>query len=394
MDMEQQIGELNRLVTEFRTKYESAEAGRMTKAEFATFEAKITPRIDALETQIRRPGLISDDIHIIEGVKEGQKEYRKSFMGFVKKGTLELCDKAQKYMLERKALVADATGEILIPEELESEIYRALPKINVIREYALVQTTIRDRRRRRSLTEVTMAWGKLETGGVPPETDVIPSEEWQHVEDLNGLAKIGKDELADTDTALEATVIDSFSRAKAEIEETGFMVGTGHTYQQPDGILNGTTVTRVTTAAADAIAIDDMLNLCYAVPRQYRKNGIFFVPSTTELALRKLRVVSAGPVYGEYLWQPSVQAGKPATFAGYPIENQEDIPAIGASLACDIAVFGDLRAGYRILDRQGMTLQRLIEKYATAGMVGILVGSRVTGGVIRADAIRVLREHT
>jgi predicted phage gp36 major capsid-like protein len=41
-----------------------------------------------------------------------------------------------------------------------------------------------------------------------------------------------------------------------------------------------------------------------------------------------------------------------------------------------------------------MTLQRLVEVYATAGLVGILVGSRVTGGVIRADAMRVLREHT
>jgi HK97 family phage major capsid protein len=239
-----------------------------------------------------------------------------------------------------------------------------------------------------------MAWGKLETGSVPPETTPVPSEDWQHVEDLNGLAKIGKDELADTDTSLEATIVDSFSRAIAETEETAYMVGTAHANQQPEGILNGSVITRVTTAAADAIAIDDMLNLCYAVPRQYRKNGVFFVPSTTELALLKLRVVSAGPVYGEYLWQPSVQAGKPASFAGYPIENQDDIPAIGSSLACDIAVFGDLRAGYRIVDRMGMTLQRLVEVYATAGLVGILVGSRMTGGVIRADAMRVLREHT
>jgi len=393
MELEKQIGELNTLVNEFRTKFDAFEKGRMTKAEFTEFEAKITPRIDALETQIRRPGLVSGDG--ADGkTKEGQAEYKTAFMRFFKTGRLDLCDKAEKYVVERKALVADTTGQILIPEELEAEIYRSLPKINVIRQYALVQNTIRDRRRRRSLTEVTVSWGKLETGAVPPESTPVPTEDWQYVEDLNGLAKIGKDELADTDTALEATVIDSFARAIAETEETGFMVATGHASQQPEGILNGSVITRVTTAAADAIAIDDMLNLCYAVPRQYRKNGIFFVPSTTELALRKLRVVSAGPVYGEYLWQPSVQAGKPATFAGYPIENQEDIPAIGASLACDIAVFGDLRAGYRILDRQGMTLQRLVEVYATAGLVGILVGSRVTGGVIRADAMRVLREHT
>jgi len=393
MDMEQQIREFNTLVGEFRTKLEAQEKGRITKAEFTEFEAKITPRIDMLETQIRRPGLAAAGDTAGE-VKEGQAEYRKAFLSFYRTGRLDLCDKAQKYAIERKALVADTTGQILIPEELEAEIYRSLPKINVIRQYCLVQTTIRDRRRRRSLTEVTVAWGKLETGAVPPESTPVPSEDWQYVEDLNGLAKIGKDELADTDTALESTVIDSFSRAIAETEETAFTVGTGHSFQQAEGILNGSVVTRVATAAADAIAIDDMLNLCYAVPRQYRKNGVFFVPSTTELALRKLRVVSAGPVYGEYLWQPSVQAGKPATFAGYPIENQEDIPAIASSSACDIAVFGDLRAGYRVLDRQGMTLQRLVELFTTAGLVGILVGSRVTGGVIRPDAMRVLRETT
>ena len=393
MDMEQQIREFNTLVGEFRTKLEAQEKGRITKAEFTEFEAKITPRIDMLETQIRRPGLAAPGDTAGE-VKEGQAEYRKAFLSFYRTGRLDLCDKAQKYAIERKALVADTTGQILIPEELEAEIYRSLPKINVIRQYCLVQTTIRDRRRRRSLTEVTVAWGKLETGAVPPESTPVPSEDWQYVEDLNGLAKIGKDELADTDTALESTVIDSFSRAIAETEETAFTVGTGHSFQQAEGILNGSVVTRVATAAADAIAIDDMLNLCYAVPRQYRKNGVFFVPSTTELALRKLRVVSAGPVYGEYLWQSSVQAGKPATFAGYPIENQEDIPAIASSSACDIAVFGDLRAGYRVLDRQGMTLQRLVELFTTAGLVGILVGSRVTGGVIRPDAMRVLRETT
>jgi len=189
--------------------------------------------------------------------------------------------------------------------------------------------------------------------------------------------------------AIEALIIDSFSRAQARAEETAFAIGTGHTFTQPEGILNGTTVTRVTTAAADAIATNDVLRLIYGVPPQYRRNGVLFVPSTTELALRLLVDLD-----GQYLWQPSLQAGKPSAFAGYPVENQEDIPAIGASLACDIAFFGDLRSGYRILDRQGMTVQRLLELWATAGLVGILVSKRVGGGVIRADAIRVLREHT
>lgn len=93
-----------------------------------------------------------------------------------------------------------------------------------------------------------------------------------------------------------------------------------------------------------------------------------------------------------YLWQPNVQAGQPATFAGYPVLAQEDIGALGASSQCDVGIFGDINAGYRIVDRMGMKVQRLLELWATAGLVGILVSSRVTGGVIRADALRVLQE--
>jgi HK97 family phage major capsid protein len=246
----------------------------------------------------------------------------------------------------------------------------------------------RDRIRRRSLTEVAVGWGKLELGAEAPETDVLPSEAWQYVEDLEGLAKIGKDELADTDIALEGIIGDSFARAQSDIEEEAFMNGTGHANQQPEGILNGSTVTRVLGAAIDAIATDDVLNLIYALPAQYRANGRLLFPSTTILALRKLK----DAVSGQYMWQPSLQAGQPATFAGYPVLAQESIPAIASAVSCDIGVFGDFRAGYRILDRQGMTTQRLLELFATAGLVGILVSKRVGGGVIRPDAIRVLRE--
>jgi HK97 family phage major capsid protein len=217
---------------------------------------------------------------------------------------------------------------------------------------------------------------------------MVPSEDYQYIEDLEGLARIGKDELADTDIALESIIVDSFTRARARAEETAFAAGTGHANEQPEGILNGTTVTRVATQTADVIEGDDFLNLIYAVPAQYRRNGKILVPSTTELAMRKLKSATEEL----YLWQPNVQAGQPATFAGYPVLAQEDIGAIGASSQCDIGIFGDIQAGYRIIDRQGMKIQRLLELWATAGLVGILVSSRLTGGVIRADALRILQE--
>jgi len=106
------------------------------------------------------------------------------------------------------------------------------------------------------------------------------------------------------------------------------------------------------------------------------------VKSSTELALRELRASGYDATHhGQFLWQPSVQAGKPATFLGYPIYPQEDLAAIAGAVAV-IAIFGDFKAGYRILDRKGITLQRLVELYSEAGLVGFKVHKRVGGGAI------------
>lgn len=384
-----------KLTGELRKNFDEFKSGIITKAEYEEKDKKISAdilamgkRLDEMEIKANRPLVPTGGDGKV--LKPGQAEYKASFFNFLRTGDLKLEEKAKAFIMERKALVEDTTGQILVPEEIETEIYRTLPKLNILRGLCMVRNTVRDRIMRRSLTEVAMAWGKLELGKVPAETDVVPGEAWQHVEDLNGLAKIGKDELQDSDVALEAIISDSFARARADSEETAIMVGTGHSHEQPEGILNGSVVARVLTTAPDAIAIDDTLDLAYAVLAQYRRNGTYLFASTTELALRKLK----SAVDGHYYWQPSVQAGKPATLNGFPIETQDDIPAIGSSTSCDIGVFGDFRAGYRIIDRQGMTMQRLLELFSLAGLIGLLAGYRVGGGVIRAAALRVLREHS
>lgn len=397
LEVKADIEKINKLITDQRTEYDKFLKGKTTEADFKEFEKKslaaeteLKKRIDGIETKMSRPPIETPGAGQIE-VKPGQLEYKAAYFNFMRTGEMVLDDASRKYIMERKALVSDTTGHILIPEELEAEIYRELPQINVIRQMATVRTITSAKIRRRSLTEVVMGWGKLELGKEAVETDVVPSEAWQHVEDLEGLAKVGKDELEDTDVGLESIIVDSFSRAKADSEEAGYINGTGHTYQQPEGMLAGSTLTRVITASPDVIVVDDFLKLIYAVPARYRRNANFLIPSTTELAIRYLKSAGAEKLY---LWQPSVQAGKPATFLGYPVISQDDIPALGSADECDIAIFGDIKAGYRILDRKGMTIQRLLELFTLAGLVGILVSSRVTGGVIRADAIRVLREHS
>lgn len=374
--MDEKVVELQSLVKELREKFEQKEQGLYTKAEFEEFEKKINDRIAQLETMIKRP-VVADSV-------AENSENKSVFFKFLREG------KAGLEPTERKKLVEDTAGQILVPEELEAEVYRELPRISVIRGLATVRQVRSDRIRSRSLTEVQVGWGKLETSATPlaepTNSYLLPSDEYHYVEDLYGLVKIGEDELMDTDVALESLIVDSFARAIAEAEDRAFVVGQGHNSQQPEGILTSAGIERVNAKTVKAVTTDDILSLIYAVPAQYRRNGVLLVNSQTELALRLLKDKN-----DQYLWQPSLQAGRPNTFAGFPVYNQEDIPSIPAETTpADVAIFGDLRSGYRILDRLGITIQRLTELYAESGLIGFRVHYRVGGGVIRPNALRVL----
>jgi HK97 family phage major capsid protein len=289
----------------------------------------------------------------------------------------------------RAALVENTTGEILVPEDVVAGVERALPREVIMRQLATVRTTRSDRVRRRLVSDLQVGWGKLETGSSLVESTITPTEAFIYVEDLYGLTKIGEDELMDADPDLEMVVNDSFTDATAQAEDTGFAVGAGHSSQEPTGVF--TAAGGVTALAAGQVATikaDDLLALIYAVPAQYRRNGSFLLRSGTELVLRTLKDTA-----GQYLWQPSLQAGRPNAFLGYPIYNQEDVPAIPTSgtTYANVAAFGDFKRGYLVVDRLSATVKRLNELYAAAGMVGFILHRRVGGGVTTADALRLLK---
>ncbi|MCP8707455.1 phage major capsid protein [Streptomyces sp. AC04842] len=348
----------------------------------------LTERIERLEAEeeraaqmaepIRRGGPRPDDDTRTTEEQRAQ-ERRAAFFRALRGGLPRMAP-------EQRALVENTAGEILVPEDLETEISRALPELTIMRGIASQRSITSNRVRRRSLSEVSVGWGKLETNE-QTLTDSMPStptEEYTYIEDLYGLAKVGEDELDDSDVNLDAYIRDSFARACAEAEDTAFTAGTGHAAYQPVGYMTAEGgAPTVTAAGATAITTDDMMKLIYATPKQYRRNGRFTIPSGTELSIATLKDAD-----GRYLWQPSLQAGRPNTFLGYPVENQEDIAAVAASARA--AAFGDFNAGYRIYDRQGMTVKVLTELYAEEGMIGWKIRKRVGGDVVRPQALRVL----
>ncbi|MCK9569865.1 phage major capsid protein [Candidatus Pacearchaeota archaeon] len=376
------------LVSEARTISDKADAEkREMTAEERTSANKILDDVGKIEEDIRLEERLQK--HAMAEAPQASPspdqrvEKRTAFLKYVRQGRAMMT-------AEERALVEDTTGQIVVPEDLDAEITRTLGKITVMRNLATVRPTTRDRIRKRSLTEVTMGWGKLETGTGITESTPVPSEEFLYVEDLSGLAKIGRDELQDSDVNLIAFLADSFARAKGETEDTGFTIGTGHTLKQPEGVAVDTDITTIDLITDDVIETNDLLKLKYALPAQYRRNGTFLMNSQTELAIRLLK----STVDGQYLWQPSLQVGTPNNFDGHPIANQDDMNYPADTLLKNVIVFGDFKAGYRVLDRSGMSILRLDELYAEAGLVGFIAYFRVGGGVVVADAFRALKNNT
>ena len=338
---------------------------------------------------------------------EETKAYKSAFYKWIRDGSKGMGADDFKVLknalpAERKALIENTAGLYLVPEDMESEIMRAVPQINTLRNYCRIRTTSRDKVKINSATEVSVGWGKLETGTEITESTPTPSQDTIYVEDLYGLTKVGEDELQDTDANLQAMLSDSFAVAIANEEAKRFAIGRGHTtYSEPDGVAvdstlrtslgsgcgAGDSATYGISWATDDIAIpDDMLKCEYNLPTQYLKGATWLMHRKTELELRLVKASTSGV----YFWQPSLIAGEPNNFDGYPIINQNDMNYPDDEAAATNVVFGNFKLGYMIVDRAGIALQRLDELYAEAGLIGFKVHKRVGGGVYRWTAFFII----
>jgi HK97 family phage major capsid protein len=124
------------------------------------------------------------------------------------------------------------------------------------------------------------------------------------------------------------------------------------------------------------------VDIVHSLRARYRANANWMCNKMVLGGLRKYKDTT-----GQYLWQPSLQAGVPSSFLGYPVAEAEDIPNVAAN-AFPLA-FGDFREGYLIADRVGMRMTR--DEITTPGFVKFYIRKRV-GGILRnTQAIKLLK---
>src|SRR5690606_34279114 len=97
------------------------------------------------------------------------------------------------------------------------------------------------------------------------------------------------------------------------------------------------------------VSADALISMLYSLPGIYRNRGTWAMNGTTLATVRKLKDGN-----GNYLWQPSYQAGQPETLLGRPVIELIDMPDVAAN-AFPIA-FGDFKTGYRIYDRLDLAI--------------------------------------
>ena len=307
-------------------------------------------------------------------------EYRKAFWNAMRTRAGEGLDSNVRNALQ---VGTDTEGGYLVPDEFEKTLVEALEEENIFRTLANVITTASgDRKIPVVASKGTASW--IDEEGAIPESDDSFGQVSIGAYKLGTMIKVSEELLNDSVFQLEPYISREFARRIGSKEEEAFFIGDGS--GKPTGILAATGGAQlgVTTAGSTAITLDEVLDLFYSLKAPYRNKSVFIMNDSTVKAIRKLK-----DGQGQYLWQPSIQAGTPDTILNRPLYTSSYVPAIAAG-AKTIA-FGDF-SYYWVADRQGRVFKRLNELYAVTGQVGFVATQRVDGKLILPEAIKVLQQ--
>ncbi len=129
---------------------------------------------------------------------------------------------------------------------------------------------------------------------------------------------------------------------------------------------------------------DVLLDAINAMKPQYLHGAVWLMSRSAMAALRKFK-----DDWNQYLWQPGLAAGSPATLFGYPVVVNDEMPALIDGKESTSIVFANFHEVYQIVDRESMHVLR--DPYSAKPYVEFYVTKRVGGDVINFDAIKAIQ---
>lgn len=377
---------------------------------------EVKSKLEKMETKLARPGALDPGRQ--EGESKEAAEYRSAFNSWMRNpGDPERRTALQQRARElKKAQAVTAGGDddsgwetraaqtttttgsaggFAVPQVVEQQIARLGLDLNPMRQLATVRTV--GSTDYKELFDVGGAG--FEWVGETDPRNKTNTPDLAEVTPTFGMAsakpQASEESLDDLFFNVEDWLISSAAEAIAAGEGAAYVIGDG--VKKPTGWLGGPAPvltgdagrafgTLQYFASGQAAALpsnpDLFLDIVYSLRARYRSNARWATNRMVQASLRKYKDGN-----GQYLWQPSVQAGQPATFLGYGIAEIEDMPAVVAN-SFPLA-FGDFKEGYLIADRVGMRITR--DEITTPGFVKFYVRKRTGGKLRNTQAIKLLK---
>lgn len=286
---------------------------------------------------------------------------------------------------EVKALTSDSDsdGGFLVPTNTASQITKKLIEVSPIRELATV---------------ISISAGDSMEFPVEDDTDFgggWVAERGSRAETAAGkirMAKITAHEmyanpfisqklLDDNAYNVDSWLNDRVSIRLAKIEGAAF-VG-GDAVDKPQGILTTAAgLAEVVSGSATLLTADAFYSVQYALPEYYTKMATWLMKRATIGAARLLKDLE-----GRYVWQPGLQTGDAPQLCGSPYREVIDMPDVAAGTFP--VAYGDWKACYYILDRQGIRVLR--DPYSSKPFIEFYTTKRTGGAVVLKAAARKMK---
>lgn len=327
------------------------------------------------------------------------EEYRSAFLSYLTKGQNGLTGDEYRAMSEG----SNADGGFLPATEFYNQLIKKRFLTNGMRQVSNVmplgtfKTDI--------VLESTFATASYESeAGAKSESSGQFSNVVLQPHTMRVFSKISNELLADAPSrgpgfSIESILADQFGRVMGEKEEDAFVQGTGS--GQPSGILSyitgftGGVITKVTTAGTNVIVAQDLLNVVYSLPRQYRQNAKWVMTDAMFAKIRALLqgVTAAQTGYLPFGWSMGdgrLQDGEPDRLLGYPVvcvAKGPDYPNTGTARV--MAAFGDF-SYYHIGERESVSIKVARETFLANNQTGYFAFARHDGKASLLEAFRHL----
>jgi len=361
-------------------------------------------RLELLEATMDKPRMsMKDKLH---------GEHKQLFDRWIRSGgkdehARQECDELAKKAMEFKdvSIGTTAAGGFAVPEEIATMVDAILLKTSPITQFVKnVRAGTSDYKELVSVNDVGYAWAAETTDrstktATPSLRERTPTwgELYAHPTTTNWA-------LQDMFFSVQNWLVDSIAEAHSVGLSSAIWNGNGS--GKPTGFINTAPTTAAdgnevspqrAAAAFQYVAIvassspfttngfrtDDLISLVYKLNPRLRGNARFAANTNSQSHMRKLKDSN-----GQYLWQPSLQAGQPDRLMGYELFTWEEMGDPTTINHYPVA-FGDFNKAYTLVTRQDMNI--LVDPYTTKGYTAFFIDRRYGGIVTNNSAIKLLK---